>query len=505
MSRFGSILWGGGGQNSAVAVGADTVADLNMDQIFVLTGATKHEAAHRRPLRDLELVHYRQQVFIDLRDDAVRAVFEVFVAGMNSVRKHRERWQKLRNPQQRDRCQLDAEMLYCRTVLDLHTALGELPLSANGFQEWRRWLADHVDGTDFRALMADGARVRAGLDSVRYTVRVAGRQLVIDRFDDQPDYSDVIAAAFARFAVDDNLDRQRFTEPWPDMNEVEEQVIALVAEQHPKVFGQLEAHARRHQNFIDPVIDRFQIELQFYLDYLWLVRHLDEHGLPFCIPEVTTGFRGMYAEDAYDAALAPQLIREQTPLVRNDFRLDGAERVLVVTGPNQGGKSTFARMCGQLAYLAALGCPVPAARARVPLTDNVFTHFVREDDVSDPDGGLARELARLHDILARISEHSLVVLNESLSTTTVGDATRLGSEVLRQIIERGAVAVYVTFLEELADLGPEVVSMVAGVEPGDDALRTFRIARRPPDGLAHAAVVAQRHGLTYDAIRARVR
>ncbi|GAA5051312.1 MutS-related protein [Nocardia callitridis] len=505
MKRFVSILWDSGNPSDTASAPSDSIIDLNLEQVFVLAGATKHKAAHHRPLRDVSLVRYRQQVFNDLQDEAVSRAFETFVAGMSSVRQHLERARKLTNPRQSDRWQLDAETLYCRTVLDLHAALRELPLSGEGLRQWRDWLAEYVDGPNFGGLLADEAHVRAALDEVRYTVHVNGRHLVIDRYAGQSDYSDVIAAAFARFGVDDDADRQRFFDPWPDMNVVEEQVIALVADQQPGPFQQLEGHARHYREFIDPVLGRFDAELHFYLDYLWMVREFDKHGLAFCLPEVTEGFAGMYAEGAYDAALVPKLIKSKVSVVRNDFRLEGAERAIVVTGPNQGGKSTFARMFGGLAYLAALGCPVPATRARLPLPDNIFTHFVREDDISDAEGGLARELARLHDILADITASSLVVLNESLSTTTVSDATRLGGEVLRRIVERGAVAVYVTFLEELAELGPEVVSMVAGVDSADDAIRTFRVERRLPDGLAHAAVVAERHGLTYDAIRARVR
>lgn len=506
MADFGSILWRGSDEPHAVDVEPHVLADLNIDQIFTATGGNAHEAVNRRPLRDIDAVAYRHEIFRDLEDDAVRAAFDAFTAGMRSVRRHMERGRRLRHPQQRDRWQLDAEGVYCRTLDELDGALSALPLRSNGLRHWRAWLHDHVGAAPYRELVAEAADVRADLETVRYTVHVTGRQLVIDRYADQADYSAIIGEAFSRFRSDTGAPRSRVVDPWPDMNEVEEQVIALVAGQHPRPFRRLEQHAERYRDFIAPAVARFDTELQFYLDYLRFVRKLTAHGSPFCYPQVTADFADIHAEGAYDAALAVRLAgKSGTVVVRNDFRLEGPERVLVVTGPNQGGKSTFARMFGQLFYLAALGCPVPGTRVRVPLPDALFTHFVHDDDISDPDGALAQELLRMRTVMDGITAHSIVVLNESFSTTAAADALRIGGEVVRRIIDRGAVALYVTFLDELAELGPEVVSMVAGVAAGDEAVRTFRIERRPPDGLAYAAAVAERHGMTYDAIRARVR
>ncbi|MET7768476.1 DNA mismatch repair protein MutS [Nocardia sp. NPDC005366] len=504
MTWDGSILWGGDRDTAAVRVAPEVLADLNLDQVFAAAGIGDQEAV-TRPLREISTVSYRHGVFRDLEVEEIRAAFDAFGAGMRSVLEHLEHAQRLRHPRQRDRWQLDAEAVYCRTILDMCAALRDMPLRSNGLRYWRAWLSDYVGADRFRGLTTDAAKIRAALDAVRYRVRVTGRSVVVDRYDGRSDYSEIVAAAFARFRPDGDPAPPRPGNPWSDMNEVEERILAAVTAQHPMVFAELERHANRYRDFIDPVVERFDAELRFYLGYLGFVRSLTARGPRYCYPEITADFAGVFAEGAFDAALAHQLSAAGATVVGNDFRLDGAERVLVVTGPNQGGKSTFARMIGQLFYLAALGCPVPGSRTRLSLPDGLFTHFVRQDDLDDPGGALAQELAKIRDILPRVTERSVLVLNESFSTTTADDARLIGGAVLRRIIERGAVAVYVTFLEELAELGPEVVSMVAGVESGDDPVRTFRIDRRPPDGPAYAVAVAHRHGLTYDEIRARVR
>jgi DNA mismatch repair ATPase MutS len=178
--------------------------------------------------------------------------------------------------------------------------------------------------------------------------------------------------------------------------------------------------------------------------------------------------------------------------------------VLVVTGPNQGGKTTLARTIGQCSYLASLGCPVPAKRGSFTLPDAIYTHFDRQENLSSPHGKLHGELVRIHDILSQATPASLIIMNESFSSTTVSDALQIGSDIVRRIIKRDSTAVYVSFLDELGTVDPACVSMVAEVAADDPTRRTFTFTRRPADGLAYAAALATKHGLTYDILRQRI-
>ncbi len=265
----------------------------------------------------------------------------------------------------------------------------------------------------------------------------------------------------------------------------------------------LTTRATAYDDFLDPTVTRFDREVQFCLSWLDYVARLAQHGLPCCRPRVGVDAQQIEAHDTFDIALANTLLASPTPIVRNSWHLRDPERIFVVSGPNQGGKTTFARTVGQLHYLGTLGLPVPGREARLLLPDEVFTHFEREEDATSS-GKLEDELLRIHAILDRATDASIIIMNESFSSTTLADSRFLGRQVLSRIMALDAIAVYVTFVDELASLGEKTVSMVSTVDPSDPAVRTFEVVRRPADGLAFAAAIADKYGLTYERLRERL-
>ncbi len=482
--------------------------DLHLDQLLasLTNGRDGYQLApfFYRPLPEVEGVHYRHHVLSDLTEEPVLGAVREFASGMRQMRKHLALLEKLHHVRQKQRWFVEAVATYCRAVAGFRDRLGDLELRSRGFLGLREFLTRYVESDKFASLIAETREMEDELASVRYAVHIKGNRVRVTRDEGEADMSEQVDLTFAKFKQGAVTDYRAKLPDWADMNHVEAQILDLVAKLHPETFAKLEQYWPRNEHYLDGTIGTFDREVQFYLAYLEYIEPLKAKGLAFSYPRVSARSKDVCATDTFDLPLATKLVLDKGSVVCNDFQVTDPERILVVSGPNNGGKTTFARTFGQLHYLASLGLPVPGTDVRLFLPDRIFTHFEREEDIQTLRGKFEDELFRIHEILEAATSSSVLIMNESFGSTTLHDALVVGTEVVRQIIDLDVLCVFVTFVDELASLDESTVSMMSTVVPEDPAVRTFKVVRKPADGLAYAAAIAEKYGLSYETLRRRV-
>lgn len=485
-------------------------SDLNLDQVVegAVAGLDQLDGWDIRPvyyrrLSDQDEVRYRQEVFSDLERRDVLDAVSGFADAMRVVRGLLASTSDLSHPSETGRWHLDAAWSYLQAVDTLAEALVAADTRSRAMRALAWYVAELAASQRFGELRSDCAYVRERLASVRYCVHVRGLSITVTECGGEPDYSAELQWTFARFRQGLARDYRVPVRDRERLDHVEAQVLDRVAMLFASEFTELEEFRAKWQDFVDPVLDRFDREVPFYLTYLSWIQPLRSAGLPMCYPEVVPRPEEAGAHDSFDVVLARKLVAEGGTVVTNDFSFAGEERILVVTGPNQGGKTTFARMFGQLHHLAALGCPVPGAAARLRLCDQMFTHFHRDEDLDSTAGQLEDDLRRIREILLSATADSVLVVNEIFTSTTLRDATFLGRILIERACEIGLVCVYVTFVDELASLNASTVSMVSTVDLGDPSIRTFKLLRRPADGRSYAVAIVRKYGVSYEQLAER--
>ena len=483
-------------------------ADLNLDQVVDAAVSGREQYALKpffyAPLRSIEAIGYRQEVMRDVQKASIYELISAFAATMSTIRQCLAVAKKSPYRYERHRWVLDAVQLYRDAIGQLADGLDRPDVESPGLLAFRERLREYVQSGRLRALTNEATSLLAQLALIDYRVLVGNGSVTVRAGNHEGDFVSSIQATFERFRENPAKSYLLTFPERTSLNHIEAKVLEFVALLHPDVFSEMERFGEANQNFVDEFIQRFDREIQFYVACVDYRARFERAGLPMCFPRVDAGDKAVFAQDGFDLALAQRLIAADARVVCNDFRLSGPERIFVVSGPNQGGKTTFARTFGQTHYLAALGCCVAGRSAGTFLFDAIFTHFEREEDPGALRGKLEDDVVRMHGILESATPRSIIILNEIFASTTAQDASTLARRVMDNILELDALGVCVTFIDELASLSAKTVSMVSLVDPENPDVRTYQLARRPADGLAYAVSLAEKYSLSYDRLKRRL-
>ncbi len=447
-----------------------------------------------------EVQEYRKEVYEDIFRGNVFKVLSSFRELMKSFVEIGENQGKTRSAFQKKFMEINRAEYYVRAVETLAEGLMEEELQSRGLQELLVAIQEYSDSEQFKALKEKIQFIREGFGGIRIKISIMDHFLSVDLEETKGQYDSFLDGIFP------DKELKKMKSPLGEEIEVsalEDEVLAIVTDKYPKLYAEVKAFPQFSEGFVKQYIVRFYEEIGFYLAFYMFEKHMTEEGFHFAKAQNVENDR-LQAEDLYDLALACQNYRAGKAVVENDVLLEENESFFVLTGPNQGGKTTFARSLGQLVYFSKLGLHVPARKAQVPFYARVLTHFSVEESIETGKGKLAEELSRLAPMMDESEEEkAFVVINELFTTAANYDAIIMGKRVLDHFISRQCKGIYVTHLSDLSKEENGIVSLRATMDENNK--QSFKIVRSNEKAAESSIILVEKHGLNAESLKERLR
>jgi DNA mismatch repair ATPase MutS len=421
-------------------------------------------------LRDPDAIVYRQEILSDCLENP-SVVRDLYVLAGEALKAEKSVWGGMLRDSPRSMLGTSVQKMEIlvgflrrlRETADEHSGNFRSP----GFTRFFAMLAQELDDQYFELVQSDlkalkfkngmlvSAQLTAGNKGLGYVLRRARGQSLLGRVFDRSRYS---------FTIPDRDDNG-----FRALGDLEDRGMNLVAN----------ALAQS----VDHVLSFFvmlAIEIGFYVACLNLSDRLAAKQEPTAFPvALPRGEAALSARGLYDVSLA---LTVDGPVAGNDVDADGKSLVMI-TGANQGGKSTFLRGVGLAQLMAQCGMFVGADSLRVNVCDRVFTHFKREEDETMESGKLDEELARMSEIADRLAANSMLLCNESFASTNEREGSQIARQVIHALLDEGVKVLFVTHMFDLADgFCREALdtALFLRAERGVDGARTFKVTEGKP-------------------------
>ena len=243
-------------------------------------------------------------------------------------------------------------------------------------------------------------------------------------------------------------------------------------------------------------------ELAFYIGAVNLQQWMVERGAVCAPTPQPIGTRALTARGLRDVVL---MLTSDAPVIPNDLVSDGRQLVMF-TGANQGGKSTFMRAVGLAHLMMQAGLAVAADAFEADVTTGVFTHYKRAEDETLEQGKLEEELARMSNLVDTIQPGGLLLCNESFAATNEREGSEIARQIVRAMLEHNIRVMFVTHMFDLADSlhrDPSIQSVFLRAQRGEDGVRPFKLIEAPPQPTSYGADAYRKVFDTEAAVSAR--
>ena len=428
-------------------------------------------------LRDPDAISYRQQVLADCLENPSIAR-ELYALAGAAIRAEKSVWGSTFRDSPKALLQRSVEVMgllvgflkRLREIAGEHSA----DFRSDGFARFFAMLADELDDEYFEVVdshlkelkfgggMLVSAQLGAGNRGSSYLLRQPREQGWLERVLDRSGYSFTIPPR------DDNGFRA--------LGKLEDRGVNVVAN----------ALAQSTDHVLSFFV-MLRTEIGFYVACLNLGEQLAEKGAATTFPVALDRDQvSLSAHGLCDVALT---LTVQQPIVGNEINAEHKSLVLV-TGANQGGKSTFMRSVGLAQLMTQCGMFVTARSFRANVCDGVFTHYKREEDATMQSGKLDEELARMSDIAEHITTNCMLLCNESFASTNEREGSEIARQIIRALLDAGIKVLFVTHMFDLAH-GFYTQALDSALflraERGSDGARPFKLVEKEPLDTSYGA------------------
>jgi DNA mismatch repair ATPase MutS len=426
------------------------------------------------PLTSPDEIVYRQQVLADCLEhpETVRQLYQLAVSALENERAAGGLW-SIAGPDRilsRSVQVLELQAGVLRRLREIAEREETASFRSEGFTRFftmlREELADgylkaveqHLRDLEFKRGVAESAELGKGFKGRRYTVRTPREQHWTERL-----------------PFGNRSGSYSFTLPPRD-----ESGFKALEDIRGRGINRVANSVAQSAGHVKSFFSMLRLELAFYLGCLNLHDTLTGKGEPACFPEpLPADEPALTADGLYDVCLTLHL---DDRAVGNDVRADGKPLVMI-TGANQGGKSTLLRSLGLAHLMMQVGMFAGARSFRAGTCSGVFTHYKREEDAAMESGKLDEELSRMSAIAGQITRHSILLCNESFASTNEREGSEIARQVIRAMLARQIKVFFVTHMYDLAhgfhaEQLPGALFLRAEWQP--DGLRTFRLTEGEP-------------------------
>jgi hypothetical protein len=410
---------------------------------------------------------------------------------------------------------------FVRVVEELNEALSKAHLESDALRQVRANLGAVAADPDFQALQAELPELRAPLEritsltiGINLDVELRPESAVLLSINDYKVGGGVSWLLRVMGLGQDEVDESGIAQLHPVPEELSQRPLSPLFQDLDRLLTQMaQPIARALNRYVrtgSGALAYLEYELAFFAAAALMTQKAQMKGVTFCVPEpIDAGERSTQISGLTNIAL---VLTQPEPVVASDVNFDDSGRIAILTGPNSGGKTTYLRSVGLAQVMFQAGLLLPANAAKLSPVDALFTHFPALE--TRQEGRLAEEAARLREVFEAATAESLVLLNETFSSTSSGEAIYLAQDVLCGLRAIGTRAVFATHLIELAERMNTIEEMVAGdsklfslvagviIGAAGEAAPTYQIVRGLPLGQSYAREIARRHGISLEQILA---